>query len=294
MKKTLAKILTLAMALALVAVFAGCGSPDAPAPAPDAPPADSGEPAPATEPVTLRVGASVTPHAEILQQVVEPLAAQGITLEIVEYTDYVQPNTAVEDGSLDANYFQHQPYLTTFNEENGTHLVSVASIHYEPFGIYAGKTASIADLADGAVIAVPNDGSNETRALLLLQQEGIITMKEGIDASSNATILDIADNPLNVEIVEMEAAQISHSLQDVDLGVINGNYALQAGLNAGTDALAVEDASGDGAQTYANIICVKEGNEENPAVLALVEALTTPEMGEWINTTYEGAVVPIF
>ncbi len=292
MKKTLAKILTLAMALALVAVFAGCGSPDAPAP--DAPPADSGEPAPATEPVTLRVGASVTPHAEILQQVVEPLAAQGITLEIVEYTDYVQPNTAVEDGSLDANYFQHQPYLTTFNEENGTHLVSVASIHYEPFGIYAGKTASIADLADGAVIAVPNDGSNETRALLLLQQEGIITMKEGIDASSNATILDIADNPLNVEIVEMEAAQISHSLQDVDLGVINGNYALQAGLNAGTDALAVEDASGDGAQTYANIICVKEGNEENPAVLALVEALTTPEMGEWINATYEGAVVPIF
>ncbi len=294
MKKTLAKILTLAMALALVVVFAGCGSGGGDAPAPDAPPADSGEPAPATEPVTLRVGASVTPHAEILQQVVEPLAAQGITLEIVEYTDYVQPNTAVEDGSLDANYFQHQPYLTTFNAENDTHLVSVASIHYEPFGIYAGKTASIADLADGAVIAVPNDGSNETRALLLLQQEGIITMKEGIDASSNATILDIADNPLNVEIVEMEAAQISHSLQDVDLGVINGNYALQAGLNAGTDALAVEDASGDGAQTYANIICVKEGNENNPAVQALVEALTTPEMGEWINATYEGAVVPIF
>lgn len=296
MKKTLAKILTLVMALALVAAFAGCGTADGgDAPETDGPAVtDQADENTVTEPVTLRVGASVTPHAEILNQVVEPLAAQGITLEVVEYTDYVQPNTAVEDGSLDANYFQHQPYLTTFNAENGTHLVSVASIHYEPFGIYAGKTASIADLAEGAVIAVPNDGSNETRALLLLQQEGVITMKEGIDASSNATILDIADNPLNVEIVEMEAAQISHSLQDVDLGVINGNYALQAGLNAGTDALAVEDASGDGAQTYANIICVKEGNENNPAIQALVEALTTPEMGEWISATYEGAVVPIF
>lgn len=295
MKKFLALLLAVLM---IAALAAGCG----PAKNPSTP-TDTQQPEDQqqqtdneqnSEPVTLRVGASITPHAEILAQVVDKLAEQNITLEIVEYTDYVQPNLAVEDGSLDANYFQHKPYMDTFNTDYGTHLVSAAAIHYEPYGIYAGKTASIEELPDGAIISVPNDGSNETRALLLLQQEGLITLKEGIDASSNATILDIAENPKNLTIKEMEAAQIPKSLQDVDLAVINGNYALQAGLSASEDALAVEDASGDGAQTYGNIICVKEGNEENPAILALIEALTSEEMSTWINETYNGAVVPLF
>ena len=273
MKKIIAIILTLVLILS----FAACGK--------------KAEEATAT---TLKVGASITPHAEILREAAKLLEKEGITLNVIEYTDYVQPNTAVEDGSLDANYFQHTPYLNTFNAENKTHLVSVGLVHYEPFGIYAGKVKALSDLPDGARIGVPNDGSNETRALLLLQQEGIITLKEGIDASSNATILDIAENPKNVDIVEMEAAQIPKALSDLDFGVINGNYALQAGLNAGTDALALEDASGSGAQTYANVLCVKEGRENDAAIQALFKALTSQEVKDFINTTYQGAVVPIF
>ena len=247
----------------------------------------------AADTVTLKVGASPTPHAEILEFAKDILAEQGIELDIVEYTDYVQPNLAVESGDLDANYFQHTPYLNTFNEENDTHLVSVGLVHYEPFGIYPGKTASLEELEDGATIAIPNDGSNETRALLLLQQEGLITLEEGIDASSNATVYDIAENPHEFEFQEMEAAQLPNVLDDVDIAVINGNYALQAGLNAGDDALAVEDASGDGAITYANILCVKEGNEENEAVLALLEVLQSDEVAQFIEETYDGAVVAI-
>ena len=270
MKKTIAIILTLALILS----FAACGKK-----------ADS---------KTIKVGASITPHAEILREAAKILEKQGIKLEVVEYTDYVQPNTAVEDGSLDANYFQHTPYLNTFNAENKTHIVSVGAVHYEPFGIYAGKVKALADLPDGAKIGVPNDGSNETRALLLLQQEGFIKLKDGIDASSNATKLDVVENPKNIDIVEMEAAQISKALSDLDFGVINGNYALQAGLNAGKDALAVEDASGSGAQTYANVLCVKEGREKDDAIQALFKALTSPEVKDFINKTYQGAVVPIF
>ncbi len=270
MKKTLAIVLALVLCLG---ILAGCGG---------------------SKETTLKVGASPTPHAEILAQVVDILAEQGITLEIVEYTDYVQPNLAVESGDLDANYFQHTPYLNTFNAENDTHLVSVGLIHYEPFGIYAGKTASLADLPDGATVAIPNDGSNETRALLLLQQEGLITLKDGIDASSNATVFDVAENPHNIQFEEMEAAQLTNVLADVDLAVINGNYALQGGLNAGTDALAVEDASGEGAQTYANILCVKEGNENNEAIQALLKALQSDTVKEYIDATYNGAVVAIF
>ena len=247
----------------------------------------------ADDTVTLKVGATPTPHAEILEVAKPILAEQGIELEIVEYTDYVQPNEAVESGDLDANYFQHAPYMNTFNEENGTHLVSVGLVHYEPFGIYPGATASLEELEDGAVIAIPNDGSNETRALLLLQQEGLITLEEGIDASSNATVYDIAENPHEYEFQEMEAAQLTNVLDDVDLAVINGNYALQAGLNAGADALAVEDASGDGAVTYANILCVKEGNEDNEAVQALLAVLQSEEVAQYIEETYEGAVVTI-
>lgn len=245
------------------------------------------------ETVTLRVGASPTPHAEILEFAKPILAEQGIELEIEQYTDYVQPNEAVESGDLDANYFQHTPYMNTFNEENGTHLVSVGLVHYEPFGIYPGVTASLEELEDGATIAIPNDGSNETRALLLLQQEGLITLAEGIDASSNATVYDVAENPHEYEFQEMEAAQLTQVLDDVDLAVINGNYALQAGLNAGTDALAVEDASGDGAITYANILCVKEGNEDNEAIQALLAVLQSDEVAQFIDETYEGAVVAI-
>ncbi|MCD7749625.1 MAG: MetQ/NlpA family ABC transporter substrate-binding protein [Oscillospiraceae bacterium] len=300
MKKTLALLLALVM---LFGVLAGCSSSsnDTTEEETEATVEETTEAAEtaeeaeeSTELVTIRVGASPTPHAEILEVAKAILAEQGYDLEIVEYTDYVQPNLAVDSGDLDANYFQHQPYLTTFNEENGTDLVSVGSIHYEPFGIYAGQTASIEELAEGATIAIPNDGSNETRALLLLQQEGVITLADGIDASSNATIYDIAENPLNIEFVEMEAAQIANSLGDVDLGVINGNYALDAGLNAATDALAIESADGDAAQTYANIVAVKAGNEDNEAIQALVAALQSEEVREYIEETYSGAVVAIF
>lgn len=241
---------------------------------------------------TLKVGASVTPHAEILKVAKDELAKEGITLEIVEFTDYVLPNTSLESGDLDANYFQHKPYLDTFNAEHGTNLVSVAAIHYEPFGIYAGKTASIEALQDGATISVPNDGSNEARALLVLEAQGLIKLKEGV--GTTATVLDIAENPKNLNIIEMEAAQLAISLQDVDLAVINGNYALQAGLNAATDALATEDANSAAAQEYANILAVKAGNESDPRIAKLIAALESDAVRDYINNTYKGAVVPIF
>ena len=269
MKKTIAIILTLVLCLGL---FAGCGKK--------------------AEDKTIPVAASPTPHAEILKVAADVLAKDGWTLVITEYSDYVVPNNVVEDGELDANYFQHQPYLDTFNAENGTHLVSVAQIHYEPFGIYAGTKSAIADLAEGDKIAVPNDGSNRARGLLLLEQEGIIKLKEGV--GMEATVLDIAENPLNLEIIEMEAAQIAGVRDSVALAVINGNYALGAGLNAGTDALAVEDAASISATTYANILVVKEGNENTEKTIALKNALLSQEVKDYINSTYSGAVVPIF
>ena len=241
---------------------------------------------------TIKVAASPVPHAEILGVAKDILAEQGITLEIIEYTDYVQPNMVTESGEVDANYFQHTPYLDSFNEENGTHLVSVGAIHYEPFGLFAGKTATLDELADGAKIAVPNDTTNEARALQLLAAQGIITLKEG--AGLTATKNDIAENPHNVDIVEMEAAQLPRTLADVDFAVINGNYAAEAGLNAATDALAVEDASSEAAQTFANILVVKEGNEDNPAIQALLAALQSEQVKNFIDETYSGAVVAIF
>ena len=198
----------------------------------------------------------------------------------------------VEDGEIDANYFQHVPYLDTFNADNGTHIVSVAMVHYEPFGIYAGTKSAIADLAEGDKIAIPNDGSNRARALLLLEAEGIIKLKDGV--GMDATDLDIEGNPLNLDIVQMEAAQIANVRDSVALAVINGNYALQAGLNAGTDALAVEDAASISATTYANILAVKEGNENSEKIQALVKAVLSEEVKAYINDTYSGAVVPIF
>ena len=269
MKKTIAIVLSLVLCLSL---FAGCGKK--------------------ADDKTITVAASPTPHAEILKVAAEVLAKDGWTLEIKEYADYVVPNNVVEDGEIDANYFQHQPYLDTFNAENGTHLVSVAQVHYEPFGIYAGTKSSIADLAEGDKIAVPNDGSNRARGLLLLEAQGIIKLKEGV--TMEATALDIVENPLNLEIVEMEAAQIANIRASVALAVIYGNYALQAGLNAGTDALAVEDSASISATTYANILVVKEGNENTDKTLALKKALLSQEVKDYINSTYSGAVVPIF
>lgn len=240
---------------------------------------------------TIKVGASITPHAEILAQVKDKLAEEGYDLEIVEYNDYVLPNTALEDGELDANFFQHQPYLDDFNAENGTHLVSVAAVHFEPFGLYAGKTASLDELKEGASVAVPNDTTNEARALLLLEAQGLIKLKE--DAGLSATVLDIVENPLNLEIKEIEAAQLVRSLPDVDIAAINGNYAAEGGLNV-ADAIAVEASDSLAADTYANVIAVKEGNEDSAKTKALVDAVLSDDVKTYINDTYGNAVIPVF
>lgn len=244
-----------------------------------------------TEDKTIKVGASPTPHAEILAEAKTILEKEGYTLEIIEYNDYVLPNTALDSGELDANYFQHQPYLDDFNNENGTDIVSAGSIHFEPFGIYAGKTAAIADLAEGATIAVPNDATNEARALLLLEAQGLIKLKE--DVGLLATKLDIVENPLNLNIEEIEAAQIARALPDVDIAAINGNYAIQGGLSV-SDALAVESTDSIAATTYANIIAVNAGNENSEKVQALVKALQSEEIRKFIEENYSGAVVPTF
>lgn len=237
---------------------------------------------------TVRVGASPTPHADILKNVVKGILADyGYTLDVVEYQDYVLPNTATDSGELDANYFQHRPYLDNFNEERGTDLVSVAAVHYEPFGIYGGRVSSLADLPDGATVSVPNDGTNEARALLLLQQEGLITLREGVGLA--ATKLDIASNPKNLQVRELEAAQLPLSLPDVDIAVINGNYALSAGLSV-SDALATEDAQGEPAQTYANVLVTKSGNENSPKIKALTTALKSNAVKTYIEETFGGAV----
>lgn len=241
---------------------------------------------------TLKVAASPTPHAEILNAAKDILAEQGITLEVVEFSDYVQPNMVTESGEVDANYFQHKPYLDSFNEENGTHLVSVGPVHYEPFGIYPGKSNDLNNIADGATIAVPNDTTNEARALQLLAAQGIITVRDG--AGLTATVNDIVENPHNVKIEEIEAAQLPRTVSDVDFAVINGNYAMEAGFSVGKDALATEDAGSEAAQTYANVLVVKEGHENDPAIQALYAALTSDTVKNFINETYDGAVVPIF
>ncbi len=283
------KILSLVTALVCVLLLAACGDSDNNQTTSAA--TDNKTTEAQTELTKLVVGASVTPHAEILAVVKDDLAAAGYDLEIVEFSDYVIPNTSLEDGSLDANYFQHEPYLLDFNAANGTHLTVAASIHYEPFGIYAGKSASLAELPDGAKIAVPNDTTNEARALLLLEQEGLIKLKE--DAGIQATKNDIAENPHNFEIVELQAEQIARALPDVNIGIINGNNALAAGINI-SDALAQEASDSLAAQTYANVLVVKEGNESNPGILALIEALKTEKVKKYIEETYNGAVVASF
>lgn len=243
-----------------------------------------------TDDKTIVVGASPAPHAEILKIAKEILAEQGYTLEIKEFNDYIIPNTSTESGELDANYFQHIPYLESFNKERGTHLVSVLNVHYEPLAIYAGKTTSLDSLADGATIAIPNDTSNEARALLLLEANGLITLKDG--AGLNATVLDIESNPHNYKIEELVAEQIPLALPDVDIAVINGNYALTNGLS--DKALVYESEDSDAAETYINVLVVKEGNEDLPKIKALVEALKSDKVRDYITETYGDAVVPVF
>lgn len=241
----------------------------------------------------IKVAAVPTPHAEILNNAVAPLLEkEGYTLEVTEFTDYIQPNTATEDGEVDANYFQHGPYLENFNAERGTHLVSVTAVHYEPLAIYPGKVSSLDDLQNGATVAVPNDPTNEARALLLLQQEGLITLADGVGV--NATINDIVDNPLNLQIEELEAAVVPTVLADVDVACINANYAIEAGLTVNNDALAVESVDGDAAKTYANLLVVKEGNENNEGIQALAKALNSDEVRDYINDNYQGSVLPVF
>mgnify|MGYP002567758524 CR=1 FL=1 len=239
---------------------------------------------------TITVAASATPHAEILEEAKPLLEKEGYELEVTVFDDYVRPNEVVESGEFDANYFQHIPYLDQFNEEKGTHLVNAGGIHYEPFGIYPGTKDSLDDLEDGDSIAVPNDTTNEARALLLLQDNGIITLKDG--AGLNATVKDIAENPHNVEIVELEAAQVPRTLPEVSFGVLNGNYAMEAGLTVADDALLFESADSEAAATYVNVIAVKEGNENLPKIKALVDTLKSDEIKQFINDNYNGGVIP--
>lgn len=240
---------------------------------------------------TITVAASPTPHAEILEASKDLLKEKGYTLEIKEFDDYPQQNVVVDEGEFDANYFQHQPYLDNFNEEKGSDLVSAAKIHYEPLGIYPGASEDLENIKDGAKIAVPNDATNEARALLLLEENGIITLKE--DAGLNATKKDVEENPHNIEIVELDAAQIARVVEELDFVVLNGNYALDAGFNVQTDAIAKEEADSEAAQTYANIIAVKKENKDSEKIKALVEVLQSEEIGKFITDTYEGAVVPM-
>ena len=281
-KGTLKKALALALTGAvLVGAFAGCGAKK-----------DSSSDTKKEETKKIVIGASPSPHADILKVAKKELKKEGYELEIKEYSDYVQPNTALESGDLDANYFQHKPYLDDFNKKKKTHLVSAGMIHYEPFGIFPGKTKTLKDLKKGATVAVPNDTTNEARALLLLQDQGLIKLKDS--AGLTATKKDIVENKKDLAIKEIEAAQIPRSLKDVDIAVVNGNYALQAGLKVNKDALATEDADSVGAKTYGNIVAVKKGNEKLAATKALIKALKSDTVKKYINDKYDGAVVPLF
>ena len=239
---------------------------------------------------TITVAASETPHSEILEAAKPILEEEGYDLEVTVFDDYVQPNEVVESGDFDANYFQHIPYLNSFNEEKGTHLVNAGGIHYEPFGIYPGTKSSLDDIADGDTIAVPNDTTNEARALLLLQDNGIIKLKDG--AGLEATVNDIEENPYNVEIVELAAEQVARVAEETSYIVLNGNYALQAGYSVSKDALAYETSDSEAAKTYVNVIAVKEGNENSDKIKSLVDVLKSDEIKDFINEKYDGAVIP--
>lgn len=266
-KRVIAVLLTAGLALG---ALTGCGKGS-----------DSG---------TIKIAASATPHAEILEEAKDILAEQGWNLEITVFNDYVQPNLVVESGEFDANYFQHIPYLDSFNVDNDTHLVNAGGIHYEPFGIYPGTEGDLSELTAGDVIAVPNDTTNEARALLLLQDNGIITLKDGVGLE--ATVNDIAENPLDIQIKELEAAQVSRVKDEVAFVVLNGNYALEAGFSVATDSVAYEQSDSEAAKTYVNVIAVKEGNENSKGIKALVDVLKSDEIVDFINNTYDGAVIP--
>lgn len=239
---------------------------------------------------TIKVAASATPHAIILEEAKTLLKKQGWDLEIKVFDDYVQPNNVVESGEFDANYFQHIPYLENFNKEKGTHLVNAGGIHYEPFGIYPGTEKKLDELKEGDTIAVPNDTTNEARALLLLQDNGIIKLKDG--AGLEATVKDIAENPKNIKIQELEAAQVLRVKDEVAFVVLNGNYALEAGYSVEKDSIAYEKSDSEAAKTYVNVIAVKEGNENNEGIKALISVLKSDEIKKFINEKFNGAVVP--
>lgn len=278
MKKLFAIILS-------IAVLASCANA-APASSENPPQSDASS---QEELTVLKVGATAAPHAEILEQAAPILEKEGIKLEITVFDDYVLPNLALAQGDLSANYFQHQPYLDFFNENNNTDLISAGSIHYEPLGIYPGKAASIEELADGAQIAVPNDGSNEARALYLLEDKGLIKIDH--TAGYEATKLDISENPRNFDIVELDADKIPAAVQDVELAVINGNYAIAAGINE--TVLVSEDPEGDSAVTYANIVAVRPGDKDNEQIKKLVEVLKSDEIVAFMREKYKGSVEPV-
>ena len=271
------KVVALTLALTLAAgLVTGCGNAKK-----DDNKADS---------KTITVAASQTPHSEILAEAAKTLKKQGYDLKVTVFDDYVQPNEVVDSGDFDANYFQHVPYMEQFNKEKGTKLVDAGDIHYEPFGIYPGTKKSLDEIADGDEIAVPNDTTNEARALLLLQDNGLIKLKDG--AGLTATVNDIAENPHNIKIVELEAAQVARVTGETAFVVLNGNYALQAGYSVKKDALAYEASDSEAAKTYVNVIAVKEGNENSDKIKALVDVLKSDEIKDYINETYDGAVVP--
>lgn len=272
------KILALALAgVLVVGALTGCGSSKS----------ESSEKK--TDDKKITVAASATPHAEILEEAKTLLKDKGYELEVKVFDDYVQANNVVESGEFDANYFQHVPYLEQFNEEKGTHLVVAGKIHYEPFGIYPGTKKDLKDIAKGDKIAVPNDTTNEARALLLLQDNGIIKLKDG--AGIKATVNDIEENPNNIEIVELEAAQVPRVVNEVAYVVLNGNYALEANYTVKKDALAYEKSDSEAAKTYVNVIAVKEGNENSEKIKALVDVLKSDSIKKFINEKYDGAVI---
>ena len=306
MKKNLIKKLVSAVAVTTIAgsLLTGCGNAQtasaANTPAPEAntqdqtqdqaDPDTSVADAPVEFKGTITVAASQTPHSEILAEAAKILAEQGWDLQVTVFDDYVQPNNVVESEEFDANYFQHIPYLNSFNEEQGTHLVNAGGIHYEPFGIYAGTKDSLDDIADGDEIAIPNDTTNEARALLLLQDNGIITLKDG--AGLTATVNDIETYNVQIKIIELAAESVKDAIPDAAYVILNGNYALEAGLSVGQDALAYESNDSTAAQTYVNVIAVKEGHENDEGIVALVNVLKSDEIKQFIIDTYDGAVVP--
>lgn len=277
------KLLSLALATILTAgLVTGCGS--------SASSSDQSSSQDNTQKKTITVAASQTPHSEILVEAAKILEKQGYELKVTVFDDYVQPNNVVESGEFDANYMEHVPYMEQFNKENGTHIVNAGGIHYEPFGIYPGTKKKLDDLAEGDTIAIPNDTTNEARALLLLQDNGLLTLKDG--AGLTATINDIKENPKKLKFQELEAAQVAKVKDEVAFVVLNGNYALEAGYSVSKDSIAYEKADSEAAKTYVNIIGVKEGNENSDGIKALVKVLKSDDIKKFINDKYDGAVIP--